>query len=237
MIWFNGRSESGPCALGNRSLLADLRSQQSKIILNKIKKREWWKPVAPVILRSKLEEWFENCFESKYMLNNFSIKEDRKDIVPAILHFYNTCRVQTVGDENEMLQEVIQIFYEETKVPMICNTSLNDKNEPIIETIEETFNFVLRKGIEIVYINGVRYKIWRHNQYKVRHLLERDNELFVKYQKQENLCKELNPYEITGKEYDLYINSGVPKNYDFKSEVDVNNFKKMVRRLFLLYGR
>lgn len=46
---------------------------------------------------------------------------------------------------------------------MICNTSLNDKNEPIIETIEETFNFALRKGIEIVYINGVRYKIWRHN--------------------------------------------------------------------------
>ena len=235
LLWFNGRAESGPRALGNRSLLADPRNNQSKKFLNNIKQREWWRPVAPVILREKLEEWFERSFESKYMLNNFSIKNEKKGIVPAILHLDNTCRVQTVGDENKMLQEVIQIFNKETDVPILCNTSLNDKNEPIIDTIDQAFNFALRKGIEIMYINGVRYKLWRHNQYNGHHPLKRRDELFVRYQKQENLCKELNPYGITDKEYDIYINSGILKKYDFMCETDVNKFKKMTKRLFLLY--
>src|SRR5699024_6910313 len=112
--------EIGPRALGNRSILADPRNIKSKIVLSRIKKREWWRPVAPVILDSMLNEWFDNSFSSPHMLNNFSIKRSKKSQVPSILHLDDTCRVQTVGDENKLLEQALQLFYTHTGIPILC---------------------------------------------------------------------------------------------------------------------
>ena len=235
IIWFNGRSEIGPRALGNRSILADPRNIKSKIVLNRIKKREWWRPVAPVILDSMLNEWFDNSFSSPHMLNNFSIKRSKKSQVPSILHLDDTCRVQTVGDENKLLEQALQLFYTHTGIPILCNTSLNDKNEPIIETINEALNFALRKGIKVAYINGVRFQLTHHNEYKNQEKLERNHNIFLKYQKNNKLIETLNPFKITAKEYDIYKNGGILTDFNFTSKSDVKKFKKIINKSLYIY--
>lgn len=100
------------------------------------------------------------------MLNNFTIQKDKKELVPAILHLDDTCRVQTVGPEGDLLYKAIELFYEKTGVPILCNTSLNDRGEPIIDNIDQAFNFALRKKIEVVYINGRRHKMTNFEDYK-----------------------------------------------------------------------
>lgn len=235
LIWFNGRAESGPRALGNRSILADPRDERSKIKLNIIKKREWWRPVAPIILKSELSNWFDSSFESKYMLNNFTIKNEKRNLVPAILHLDNTSRVQTIEYENGLLFQMLKMFYEKTGVPILCNTSLNDKNEPIIETIDEAINFALRKGISIAYINGIRYKFYRHEYYNKQLPLKRRDKLFTKYIEQKKLVNKLNPYGITAKEYDIYMNSDLPKECDFRSEYEVKRLKRIIYKISKMY--
>lgn len=146
IVWYDGQSESGPRALGHRSIIADPRSIRNKDLINLYKQRQWWRPVAPIILEDFLEEWFENAYPSPYMLNNFVIRQEKKELVPAILHLDLTARVQTINQESdEALYHVIQNFYERTGIPIVCNTSLNDRGEPIIETVEQAFNFALRK--------------------------------------------------------------------------------------------
>lgn len=148
IVWYDGQSESGPRALGHRSIIADPRSIRNKDLINLYKQRQWWRPVAPIILEDFLEEWFENAYPSPYMLNNFVIRQEKKELVPAILHLDLTARVQTINQESdEALYHVIQNFYERTGIPIVCNTSLNDRGEPIIETVEQAFNFALRKKL------------------------------------------------------------------------------------------
>lgn len=79
IIWINGRSEIGPRALGHRSIIADSSNLASKDKLNIIKKRQWWRPVAPIVLEDKIHDWFVDAFPSKYMLNKFIVKEEKKE--------------------------------------------------------------------------------------------------------------------------------------------------------------
>ena len=78
IVWYDGQSESGPRALGHRSIIADPRSIRNKDLINLYKQRQWWRPVAPIILEDFLEEWFENAYPSPYMLNNFVIRQEKK---------------------------------------------------------------------------------------------------------------------------------------------------------------
>ena len=97
VAWYRGRSEFGLRALGNRSILMSPKYKENKDILNeKVKHREEWRPFAGVILKDHLQDYFEESIESPYMLYSQTVKEDKRDKIPAITHVDNTCRIQTV---------------------------------------------------------------------------------------------------------------------------------------------
>lgn len=235
VVWFDGRAEIGPRALGHRSLIGDPRSMAVKNRMNEVKQRQWWRPVAPMILESECENWFVQSFPSPYMLNNFLIQPEKKNAVPAILHLDDTCRIQTVDENQKLLYEIIRLFYEKTGVPILCNTSLNDRGEPIIDTIDQALNFALRKKIEIAYINGKRYKLTHFNEYHIKSPLRRDDEIFVKYREDKAVCKKYNPYNVTEDEYNTYMNSNMEREFNFQDEKDVRQFKRMLRKMMKLY--
>lgn len=132
--WFQGRMECGPRALGNRSIVADPRSPETKPRLNdKIKHREPFRPFAPSTLIERSGEYFASSYPSTVMLLVYDVLEHRRDELPAITHVDGTARVQTVSrEENPTYWQLIKHFEEITGVPMIVNTSFNDNNEPIV---------------------------------------------------------------------------------------------------------
>ena len=132
--WFQGKMEWGPRALGNRSILADPRQADMKDILNaKIKHRESFRPFAPSIMEEYLHENFELDIPSPYMLLVAKIKKPQS--IPAVTHLDGTGRVQTVSKEsNSLYYDLIQNFYKLTGVPVIINTSMNVRGEPVSYT-------------------------------------------------------------------------------------------------------
>ncbi len=100
------------------------------------------------------------------MLRIFSVKKECADQIPSILHLDKTARIQSVAQsDNPELHSVILAFYKQVGIPILCNTSLNDRGEPIIDTIEQAINFALRKKIKIMYINTVRIELKNHFSY------------------------------------------------------------------------
>ena len=155
---FNGKSESGRRALGNRSILADPRSSEAKDNINKkVKHRQWFRPFAPSILDEHVREWFTEYQESPYMQFVLKFKDDKKDLVPAVVHFDGTARLQTVKKEDNLwYYNFLTSWYEKTGVPIILNTSFNDC-EPICENVEHAVNCFL--GTEIDYIYFPEYSM------------------------------------------------------------------------------
>ncbi len=149
---FGGPSESGRRALGNRSIVADPRFSTTKDIVNKkVKHRQWFRPFAPSILKEDVKEWFKYDIDSPYM--NFAIpfKEDKKELVPAVVHFNGTARLQTVTkDLNPWYHQFISKFKKKTGIPILLNTSFNDR-EPIVETPEHAINCFLGTDIDYLY--------------------------------------------------------------------------------------
>jgi len=129
---YGGRSESGRRALGNRSIVADPRQKEMKDYINqKTKHRQWFRPFAPSILREHVAEWFVEDIDSPYM--NFAVpfKEEKKSIVPVVVHADGTGRLQTVSDEdNSRYYQLLTAWHQLTGVPILVNTSFNDR-EPI----------------------------------------------------------------------------------------------------------
>jgi carbamoyltransferase len=151
--WFDGRSELGPRALGQRSILCDPRRPEAKEILNRrVKKREAFRPFAPVILREEVENWFELRGappESPFMLRVCEFKADKAGRVPAVVHVDNTGRLQTLTREaNGRFYELVKRFYEATGVPVLLNTSFNVMGEPIVETPEDAIRCFLNSGLD-----------------------------------------------------------------------------------------
>jgi len=151
--WFQDRMEFGPRALGNRSILMDPRNIKAKDILNlKIKLRESYRPFAPSIIEKYLDEWFENANLSPYMNFVFTIKNEKRSIIPAVCHVDNTGRVQTVNKkDNEKFYGLINSFFEKTGVPILLNTSFNE-NEPIVATPKHAIETFLRTKIDYLVI-------------------------------------------------------------------------------------
>jgi carbamoyltransferase len=141
--WFTGGSEFGPRALGHRSILADPRHPDMKDILNaKVKHREWFRPFAPAVLEEHTSEYFDLSIESPYMLIVAPVRPDKRSVVPAIVHVDGTARVQTVNrEDNGRYHELIEHFHRLTGVPVVLNTSYNDRGEPIVETPEQALAF------------------------------------------------------------------------------------------------
>jgi carbamoyltransferase len=145
----NGRAEFGPRALGNRSLLADPRGPEVKDRVNEIKKRQKFRPFAPAILEEKAHEIFDIPVSAvPYM--QFIGKCKRPDLYPAICHVDNTSRVQTVSEkDNPGFYRLIKKFYDETGCPMLLNTSLNIKGQPIVNSENDAADFEKFYGVKV----------------------------------------------------------------------------------------
>ncbi len=127
----SGRAEYGPRALGNRSILADPRDPSIKDKVNLIKQRELFRPFAPVVMAEHASKWFAMDFESPYM--QYTVKCLQPDKIPSVVHADGTSRVQTVTREQHLgLYRVLNKFYLQTGVPILLNTSLNIKGQPLI---------------------------------------------------------------------------------------------------------
>ena len=101
IVWISGPAEMGPRALGARSILADPRSAKSKEVLNRIKRREWWRPVAPIILPNEGHRIFEGYQDSPFMLRTFNVRPEYREALPAIVHFDGSARVQSLSEGPE----------------------------------------------------------------------------------------------------------------------------------------
>jgi carbamoyltransferase len=149
---FNKGSESGRRALGNRSILADPRPKDMKENINeKVKHRQWFRPFAPSVLREYVDEWFERDIDSPYMSFVLKFKEDKKDKVPAVVHLDGTARLQTVTEnDNKWYYNLLKEWNELTGIPMLVNTSFNDR-EPICETPDHAMKCFLGTDIDYLY--------------------------------------------------------------------------------------
>ena len=143
--WFQGRSEFGPRALGNRSILADPRKPGMKDILNnRVKHRQAFRPFAPIVLAERAGEVFEGDEDSPFMLLAKHVRPEWRGRIPAIVHVDGTARVQTVRqEENEILYRLLEEFAGITGVPVLINTSFNVKGEPIVETPRDALDCFL----------------------------------------------------------------------------------------------
>ena len=156
---FNKQSESGRRALGNRSIIADPRSNNMKDVLNKkVKYRQWFRPFAPSILKENVSDWFVRDVSSPYMTKVIKFKPNVVDKVPAVAHYDSTARLQTVTKkDNPWYYGLIEKFFKKTGVPIILNTSFNDR-EPIVETPKHAVNCFLKTNIDYLYFP--EYKIF-----------------------------------------------------------------------------
>jgi carbamoyltransferase len=146
----NGKAEFGPRALGNRSLMADPRGNDIKDRVNKIKHRQEFRPFAPVILEEHVHEYFDmpNGVSSPYM--QFVARCRFSDIFPAIVHVDGTSRVQTVNkNQHPDLYRLLIEFYKETGCPMLLNTSLNIKGQPIVNDEQDAIAFSIKYNIPV----------------------------------------------------------------------------------------
>jgi carbamoyltransferase len=154
--WFQGGSEIGPRALGNRSILASpIQKWMSGHINGDIKHREWYRPFAPAVLFEHQSEIFESDVYSPHMLVTTSVKEEWRDKIPAVTHIDYSARHQSVTKENNpKFYSLINSFYNETGVPVLLNTSFNGPHEPIVETPQEAINTFISNKLDILVIDN-----------------------------------------------------------------------------------
>jgi carbamoyltransferase len=144
-----GRAEYGPRALGNRSILADPRDPSIKDKVNLIKQRELFRPFAPVIMEECASKWFDMDFASPYM--QYTVKCLKPELVPSVVHADGTSRVQTVNrKENRGLWRVLNKFYLQTGVPMLLNTSLNIKGQPLLNDENDIRNWEAMYNAKVI---------------------------------------------------------------------------------------
>ena len=155
---FQGRSEAGPRALGNRSILYDPTDPKGKETVNKVKGREWFRPFAGSMLKEYFEEWFDTygMEETPFMMYAMDFKTEKHGEVPAITHVDGTCRIQTVTrEQNESYYDLIEEFRKITGVPILFNTSFNLAGQPLVETLEDALNTMKNCDIEYLYLPDV----------------------------------------------------------------------------------
>lgn len=155
---FQGKSEGGPRALGNRSLLFDPRANDGKDIVNGVKMREWFRPFAGSVLEEEANKWFDmaGLKSSPFMMYAVNVLNEKVDIIPAVCHVDNTCRVQTVNkQDNPQYYELINIFYKKTGVPLLMNTSLNLAGQPLVESLVDAVVTLINSKIDYLYFADI----------------------------------------------------------------------------------
>ena len=156
--WFQGGSELGPRALGQRSMLCDPRSPTAKDYLNNnIKHREEFRPFAPMVLAEYAQDWFEFADTeplSPFMLRVADVLPHARDLIPAVMHIDGSARVQTITEKNGLLYRILLHFYATTGVPVLLNTSFNIAGEPIVETPEDAWRCLQTSPLTFTVVNG-----------------------------------------------------------------------------------
>ena len=184
--WFQGRMEFGPRSLGNRSIIADSRSEKMQKNLNlKVKYRESFRPFAPAVLFEKVSEWFEINSESPYMLLVADVKKSKqlqmtneqknlfgidklnvkRSSIPSVTHVDYSARIQTVHKEtNPMFHKLIEEFERITEYPVLVNTSFNVRGEPIVCSAIDAFNCFMGTDLDVLVCNNfILYKDSQNN--------------------------------------------------------------------------
>jgi carbamoyltransferase len=152
---FQGRSENGPRALGNRSLMFDPTFKDGKDFVNEIKNREYFRPFAGSILAEDVHEWFDlrGMEDSPTMMYAVNCQPGVEEKIPAIIHVDGTCRIQTVTrEQNPHYYDIIKAFKEKTGCPIIFNTSFNLGGEPLVETLDDAIRTLEDCRIEYLYL-------------------------------------------------------------------------------------
>ena len=154
--WFQGKSEYGPRALGNRSILANPTFDNKDYINDEIKHRESWRPYAPIMLEEELHNWYSIPKDSSpYMLFNATLLEDKRGQIPSVTHVDNSSRIQTVNERiNNRVYTLLQKFHKRTGVPILLNTSFNVGGEPIVETPDDAINTFVNSNIDYLVIGN-----------------------------------------------------------------------------------
>jgi len=154
--WFQGRMEWGPRALGSRSILSNATNPSMKNILNqKVKHREQFRPFAPVITKENVHEYFDiDKDEEPFMLFVYPFKENKKKLVPSVVHVDGTGRLQTISkEENFLYYSLIKEFEKLSGIPILINTSFNIRGEPIVCTPEDAYKCMMGTGIDYLVID------------------------------------------------------------------------------------
>ena len=153
-VW-QGKSENGPRALGNRSLLFDPTFEDGKDHVNRVKRREYFRPFAGTILLEHAHDWFDmkGMEQSPHMMYAMDCKEGVAEKIPSIIHVDGTCRIQTVTrEQNKNYYDIIKEFFDQTGVPIIFNTSFNLGGEPLVETLDDAVRTLYNSEIEYLYL-------------------------------------------------------------------------------------
>ncbi|HBD94702.1 MAG TPA: hypothetical protein DC057_11080 [Spirochaetia bacterium] len=162
--WFQGRMEWGPRALGNRSILASATTTKMRDIINeKVKKREMFRPFAPVILEEETKKYFKTdeyiSPSARWMLMVYPFKEKGIKEVPAVVHVDNSGRLETlIREDNPKYYDLVKSYKKKTKIPIIINTSFNVKGEPIVCTPKDAINCFLTTDIDYLVIDNYMVK-------------------------------------------------------------------------------
>lgn len=158
--WMQGGSETGPRALGNRSILASPKEPWMVNYINsEIKKRQWYRPFAPSVLYEHQSSVFELSEYSPYMLVTTKVKPEWKFRIPSVVHFDDTSRIQSVTkDSNPRYYDLISSFYKKTGIPVVLNTSFNGPSEPIVESPKNAINTFIEIGLHTLVIGNFYIK-------------------------------------------------------------------------------
>lgn len=152
---FQGRSENGPRALGNRSILFDPRFEDGKDYVNRVKRREYFRPFAGSILEEDVHDWFDlrGMPNSPHMMYAVNCQPGVAEKIPSIIHVDGTCRIQTVNrSENGHYYDLIKCFKDKTNVPVLFNTSFNLGGEPLVENLDDALRTLANSEIEYLYL-------------------------------------------------------------------------------------
>jgi len=159
---FQGRSESGPRALGNRSILFDPTFPDGKDFVNVVKRREYFRPFAGSILAEHAHEWFDmrGKEETPHMMYAMNCQPGIAEKIPSIIHVDGTCRIQTVKrEQNPNYYDLITEFYKESGMPILFNTSFNLGGEPLVETLDDAVRTLANSLMEYLYLPEYGYLI------------------------------------------------------------------------------
>jgi carbamoyltransferase len=153
--FYQGRQEFGPRALGNRSIIGNPTSKKNWKRINSIKGREAWRPLAPSVLASSMNEYFADAEEHEFMVMMYMAKSEAAKRIPAVVHIDGTARPQAVrADRNKLWHGLIKEFGEASGENVIVNTSFNIAGEPIVDTPVQAIRSFAASGLDALYLDG-----------------------------------------------------------------------------------